>query len=618
MLTRLQIKTLFWFFWIMTPVQMTVAQGNIEKYQLADSYLRSNQTDKAIPLLEDVLAANPREYAFYDRLREAYATTKRYEDALRIIDQRLGWDPSPNIMADKAAVLFKQGKELLAMDTWEQAIERAPNDQNTYRMVFYSLYRERLFDQATAFLEKARTKFNDAKLFNMEMAYGYGFAGKFDKAISEYLILVLENPAMISFVKAQLAQMNEQQGALAAFTTAVDRAVRQTPLNKTYRELAAWLYLEASDYQKALQANVALDRLENMNGANIYSFAQTAADAGYFDVAEEAYKLIISQYAASPMAPNAQLSLATMLRKRAETLLEKTLSPAGLPTSAPNYEAAKQAYQQFADAYPTHPLTPQMLYELAELYQNVFFDLTNAEATHRRIEKQFFGTEYYWKSQYELGQLAVLQNNLEQANTYYNKVHVSLRTGELAEKAQFQKALMAFYQGHFEMAKSITEVINQNTTTDVTNDAIELKVIIRENTEQDTVLVPMNLFAKARLFERQRKFGDALDKLDSLITHFKDHTLIDEARFSRAGVLRALGRFPEAIEAYKAVQKDYPKSYLADRALFDIAEILAQNDPDKRKAIDQYAEVLIKYPGSLLAPEVRSRIRKLRGDKISS
>jgi len=392
MSTRLQIKTLLWFCWIVVTVQMTVAQGNIEKYQLADSYLRSNQTDKAIPLLEDVLAANPREYAFYDRLREAYATAKRYEDALRIIDQRLGWDTSPNIMADKAAILFKQGKELLAMNTWEQAIERAPNDQNTYRMVFYSLYRERLFDQATAFLEKARTKFNDAKLFNMEMAYGYGFAGKFEKAISEYLILVLENPAMISFVKAQLAQMNEQQGALAAFTTAVDRAVRQEPLNKTYRELAAWLYLEAGDYQKALQTNVALDRLENMNGANIYNFAQTAADAGYFEVAEEAYKMILSQYATSPMAPNAQLALATMLRKRAETLMEKALSPAGLPLSAPNYEAAKQAYQQFADAYPQHPLTPQMLFELAELYQTVFFDLANAEATHRRIEERCFVT----------------------------------------------------------------------------------------------------------------------------------------------------------------------------------------------------------------------------------
>ncbi|HRK74144.1 MAG TPA: tetratricopeptide repeat protein, partial [Rhodothermales bacterium] len=79
-----------------------------------------------------------------------------------------------------------------------------------------------------------------------------------------------------------------------------------------------------------------------------------------------------------------------------------------------------------------------------------------------------------------------------------------------------------------------------------------------------------------------------------------------------------LGQFPEAIEAYKTVQKDYPKTYLADRALFAIAEILEQSDLDKRKAIDQYAEVLMKYPGSLLAPEVRSRIRKLRGDKISS
>ena len=611
-----QLFLLLFLFW--GGVMSASAQSLIEKFQLADAYLRSNQTDKAIPLLEDIYDAQPKEFAYYDKLREAYMAAKRWMDAERIVDARLQTERTPQLLSDKAAILFKQGRDPEALQTWQDAIQLAPDDQNTWRIVYYSLYRERLFEQASVFLEQAREKLHSPKLFNIELAYTYGFAGKFDKAIQEYITLLAENPSMIAFAKAQLAQLDEQEGALAAFTAGMDRAIRQDPINKAYRELAAWLYLEAGDYQKALNANIAIDRLEGQNGVTIFMFGQTAANAGYFEVAEQAYKTILEQYGTSPTAPSAQLALADMHRKRAESLREMAVSPSGTTVSAPHYEAARTAYEQFLQAYPNHYLLAQVYFELASLYQEVFLNLADAERTYQTIEGRFGGTDYYWKAQYALGEIALARNDLALAKQYFTKINATLRTGELAEDARYELAMLDFYQGHFETAKAMAEAINENTTTDVTNDAIELKVIIRENTENDSVFVAMNLFAKAKLLERQHHYQSAWAKLDSLIHAFPQHTIVDEAQYAQAGVLRALGRYAEAILAYQTVQKTYATTYLADRALFQIAEIQDQNLQDKTAAIEAYTDLLLKYPGSLLIPEARSRIRKLRGDKLSS
>lgn len=594
----------------------TWGQTSIEKFQLADAYLRAGQSEKAIPLLEDIYAVEPQQYAFYDKLREAYTANKRFEEALSLVNKRLTIENSTNLLSDKASILFKKGLEAEAFQTWDAAINLNPADQNTYRIVYYSLYRDRLFEQAANYLETARAKFNDPKLFNMELAYSYGYAGKFEKAVAEYLTLLTDNPAMLSFVKIQLAQLDQQEGALTAFTTAVDRAIRTDPLNKVYRELGAWLYLEAGEYQKALNANIALDRIENQNGVIIYNFAQTAASANYFDIAEQAYRTIFEQYPTAPMAPNAQLALATMLKRRGETLREPIN---GTPQTAPNYFASKTAYEQFISTYPNHGLTPQILFELGQLEQAVFLNPAAAERHYEAIAQQYMTTSYYWEGQARLGDLALQQNDLSKARRYFTKVHQMLRTGELAENAQFQLALLDFYEAQFTSATARVEAMNQNTTTDVANDAIELKVLIRESVEEsDSTFTILKLYAKAKLFERQRKFSEAIPILDTLIAKGKETTLYEEALFTKANMMRKLGQQQAAIVQFEAIQRQFPSSYLADRCMFFIAEIYEQALNEKQKAIDQYAELLLKYPGSLLLPEVRSRIRKLRGDRISS
>jgi outer membrane protein assembly factor BamD (BamD/ComL family) len=79
-------------------------------------------------------------------------------------------------------------------------------------------------------------------------------------------------------------------------------------------------------------------------------------------------------------------------------------------------------------------------------------------------------------------------------------------------------------------------------------------------------------------------------------------------------MLRTTGRFREAYDAFAELPLLHPRSYLADRAFFEAAEIQERDLSDAEAAVKLYSRLLSEYPGSLLAPEARERIRRLRGN----
>ncbi len=104
--------------------------------------------------------------------------------------------------------------------------------------------------------------------------------------------------------------------------------------------------------------------------------------------------------------------------------------------------------------------------------------------------------------------------------------------------------------------------------------------------------------------------------LDPLILSYASHGLADEIKYWRASTLRELGSFDEALSAFDDIVTEHRESYLADRSMFAVAEIYEKALRQPAMALDVYSELLIEFPGSLLAPEVRARIRKIRGDQV--
>lgn len=589
----------------------------VARFQLADTYLRGAQYDRAIVLLEDLYATSPATYVFYEKLKEAYENVKRYDDAIALVDDKLAAldaaDPT-TLLADKARLFFLKGEEQTAYTLWDEALAGSPENQNLYRIIYSSMLEVRLFDKAIAVLEQGREALGQPTLFQADLAYLYSLTGQHEQAMEEYLGLLALNERQLNYVRNRLSRSLEQEGALDASIAVAERGVREAPLNRGYREVLAWLYVEAEDYQKAFNEYRAIDRLEKENGRVLFDFAQRAADAAAYDIALEAFGEVLSRYPDAPVAADAQLGLAEMHQRWAEKTRERLFDEQGNRLPAPHYAAALDTYRAFLQQFPTHPYYPEVLRRIGRLQQDVFFNLGEADATFTEVTQRYPKSQAAYQARFDLGRIALTRGSLEEARLIFARLVEQLRIGELAELARYEQALIHFYRGEFEAAKTLVSVLDENTSTDVANDAIALKVLLLENPGPDSLDTPLRQYADASLMLRQRRAAEVVQRMDDLLAEFAMHPLADDARFLRATALRDAGRAEEAFAAFAELPLIHPASALADRSLFQAAEIQELDLNDRAGALTTYTQILTHYPGSLLLPEVRLRIRALRGD----
>ncbi len=589
----------------------------VARFQLADTYLRGAQYDRAIVLLEDLYTASPKTFVFYEKLKEAYENLKRYDDAIVLVDdwmQRNEASDPTSLLAEKARLYYLKGEEQTAFTLWDDALAQASANQNTYRIVYSKMTQVRLLDRAITVLEQGRGAVDDASLFQAELAYLYSLTGQHENAMEEYLGLLATNERQLNYVRNRLNRSLEQEGALDASIAVAERGVRRAPLNRSYRELLGWLYMEAEQYPKALNEYRAIDRLEKEQGRVLFDFAQRAADASAYDIALEAFDEVLTRYPDTPVAADAQIGLAEMHQRWAEKTREHLFDEHGNRQPALHYEAALDTYRTFLQRFPNHPYYPEVLRRIGRLQQDIFFNLGEADATLTEVTQRYPNSQAAHQAQYDLGRIALVRGQLEQARIIFARLVDTLRIGELAEQARYEQALIHFYRGEFEAAKTLVSVLDENTSTDIANDAIALKVLLLENPGPDSLNTPLRTYGQASLMLRQRRATEVVDLMDDLLRRYGPHPLADEARFLRAQALRDTRRPEEALIAFGEIPLIHPDSPLADRSLYQSAEIQEQDLNDPEAALTTYTQILTLYPGSLLVPDVRLRIRALRGD----
>ena len=585
------------------------------RLQLAQQYLRAGETDRAIALLEDLYTASPSSPT-YSQLMEAYAEAGRHDDAVAFVARRIEAEgPRPMLLADHAAALHRAGRTDEAGAAWAAAVEAAPGAEMTYRVVASSLANAQHLEEAVGVYRQGRERLGDAALFQAEIAHLCGLAADYGCAADEYLALLAEQPGGLGVVQARLARLLGGSGAPEAFRAAIDRAIRRDPLHRPYRELSAWVALEEGDFAAALDANRAIDRLEGEEGQSLFAFAREAVAGGAYDEAAEALDLILDGHADGPLAPLALLGRARLAEERAAAAGERAFDADGARLSAPGYEAALDGYRTFAERHPYHPEANGALADAARLYRTVFRDFAAAEALLQTLATRAGDPAVSGQARLDLGRVALQRGDRGTARTAFTGVEESLRIGPLAEAARLELALLDFYEGDFAGALARVEAMNENTATDVANDAIALKVLLKENEGPDSLSTPLRTYAEAALLGRRGQAAEALGALDALLAEHPRHPIADEAAIARVDALRALGRTGEALDALDAFPAQHDGSYLAERALFLTGEIHERDRGDLPAAQAAYTAFLSRFPGSLLAPEARARVRRIRGDR---
>jgi tetratricopeptide (TPR) repeat protein len=580
----------------------------LRRFRTADAHLQAGKFERAIRILEGLYEESPNNSSFYRKLKEAYESIKQYDDALRLVEERMDGDPTPALLAEKGRLLYQNGTEQEAAQTWEKAISVSPRRPTTYRIVYQTLVELQQFRRAIDVLTQARTRLDNDALFRTELAYLYGLDGQHAEAMREYVALLDQSPNRVGLVRNRLQTFVEQGEGIQSSIRVLTTAVEDAPLNPAYRELLAWLYMTTDDYEAAYDVYRALDRLQQRKGQALFSFAQKAADADQYAVATRALEAILDRHEDETVAPKAQRALGDTYRKWAERI--HGASPVRLDSTS-RYDAARSAYQTFLERHPTHEAVPNVRAQLGTLQLDVYRALDAAQSRLETVVSTAPQSPAANEARYDLGRIALQRGDFDRARLLFSRLADRLRGGDLADRARFELALLQFYQGQFDGALTRARATSANTSSDVTNDAIDLTVLIQENRGPDSLDTALRLFADARLSLRQHQYDTAALQLDSLLRVHGRHSLADEARFRRAEAQLAQGDTSAALDTYRDLPNRHPRSPYADRSLFRLGELLEERGQPKRAA-KVYNQLLSEYPKSLLASDARTRLRTLR------
>ena len=580
-----------------------------ETLDLARRMIEAGQTGSAVNLLEDLLAENPRALPVYSRLLQAYEAARRFDDALALVDARIEMDgPSVFLLAQRGASLYKAGQPEAAMQAWDDALALDPDREQTYRTVSTSISSLRLFTEAADVLDRGRVHLGRDDLYLLERAHLYGLGGEYRTSASLYLDVLAAQPEAVGTVQARLARLVESAGALDGFDEAIRQSVSDDPFSLAFRQMEAWVALERQEYARALDATRAADRLARGDGATVFQFAQAALAADALDEADRALDHILERYPQGPLVAPSLLERARIAVARAEIAGESTA--AGGPT--PLYDRARDALTQFTQDYPNRPETAEALRLLADLYLEVFRQPDEAEDTLNRLIASTYDAQTVGQARLDLGAVALQRGDLFEARDRFQSVEDRLRIGPQAEQARYELALIDFYEGFLFSALARAEAMDDNTAADVANDAVGLRLTLDENAGPDSTNRALRQYGRAALLHRRGMETQALATLDSLHADDPSHPLADEVLVLRAHALRALGQSEAALAALARIAAEHPRSYFLDRALFLSGEIHEFTLADPEAALRAYEQLLDRYPGSLLAPRARERLRALR------
>ena len=196
----------------------------------------------------------------------------------------------------------------------------------------------------------------------------------------------------------------------------------------------------------------------------------------------------------------------------------------------------------------------------------------------------------------------------------FSQIVLDFKDDPLGHEAKFRNARISYYTGDFAWAQTQLDALKASTSKLISNDAINLSLLITDNFNLDTIFTPMEIYARADLLIAQRKIDDARLALDSITNNYPGHALEDEILLLHGDLAMQEGNIDAAIEFYNRVVELHFDDITGDDALYNLAIIYDEILRNYDMAEKMYSKLLFEFSGSLYTVQARKRYRELTGE----
>lgn len=572
---------------------------------LAKQYFEDGDFEKAVVFYEKLTEKNPRRTDYLQGLIGCYQQLQRYGEAKKVLTERLeGQNAHPTLLIELGYNYTLQDSTAQANSYYDQALDVILENPNYGYALGYQFQQYSQLDRAILAYQTAM-EMNPELDYNFQLARLYGEQGDIDKMYRSYLSLMRNGKTsksnILRSIDAFITADPESYNNTALKTILLENVQREPDV--VWNELLSWLFVQQQQYGSAFRQEKAIyKRMEDGNTLRLESLGKLALDENDTEVAKDIFEYIVKESNDIVVALDAELNLIDIDLKGADT--------SQLADIRKRYEALIQIH-----GYKTQTLQLQVAYANFLTFQQdtpepAIAILKNA----LELPLNERGNAYI---KLALGDILVYHRKFNEALIYFSQIQQKLKNDILGQNARYKVAETSFYKGDFDWALTQLKVLRSSTSQLIANDAMQLSLLISDNSLEDSTQTALKKYARADFLAYQNKTQEAINSLEDILQNHKGEKIEDEALLRQAQLLESQKKYGEAELNYLKITEFYTNGILADDAYFALGELYRKilNEPDKAKS--NYEKIIYNYQDSYYFPQARKHFRTLRGDAIN-
>ena len=568
--------------------------------QLALQYFDDGEFEKALTIFEENLQKQPSNYFFFQKVIECRQQLKQYDKAEEVILKRKEKYNQPILLVELGYNYQLQKNEIEAKKQYDLALLEVEKQANHAYQVASSFEKKVLLDWAIKTYETAQ-KVNPNLNFDYQTALLQGQLGNLDLMLEKLLDYGYKNQENTALVQNQLSRylMDDTEGTFAD-------AIKKSLLLKTqksqdvyWNQSLSWLFVQQKEYGKAFVQEKAVYKRNPESFYNIVTLARLAIEEKQNEDATTILTFVLENTQDLELQMQAHHFLLSM---EIESALQK------------EYATIDLKLQDLLKKYGISPYSLD-LQILSAHFKTFYLNqsklgielLQNALKLPLNLREQA-------EVKMELADIMVYDEKFNQAILYYAQVEDNMKNDVLAHEASLKLAKANFYKKDFDWTLQQVKNLKQSSSLLIANDAVELFLLIQDNSIEDSLRVALQAYAKADLQLYQKKNEEALQSFLTILEKHKGESIEDETLLKIADIYYQKKDYLKALSYYQNILDNHKEGIYIDEALFFSAEIYRKHLMDNEKAKSFYEKMVLEHPDSLYYTESRKQYRTLRGD----
>ena len=589
----------------------TFAQPNSD-VQLANHYYSNGEFAKAKEYYEKLYRRDPLKI-YFERYYQCLIAENDLKNAEKLLKQQIQQSNGVVEYNVMLAQFYEDNQEQSKADKiYKSLVDNLSPNPTAIINLFNAFKSKGKNELAYQTIVKGRNLLKNSYPLHFQFAEYYGATQETKKMIQEYLDVLDYNASYKSSVQNVFSRIidfsNTSSEEYVVLKTELLQRTQSKPDDMILSEMVTWLFIQSKEFPMALIQEQSMDKRMDLKGRRVYELGVICVENNDYTTARKAFTYVKNLGETSPLYYQAENAMLNTRYK--EIITARNLSKAEISETVREYETT---LDRIGKSYRSLPL----IIELADI--EAFYNdnapkalilLDDALKIERLTDIQKAEVKM------KLGDIHVLHGDIWEASLYYMQVDKDFKFEPIGQEARFKNARIFYYDGEFNYAQSQLDVLKQGTSKLISNDAIQLSLLITDNFGLDSNYTAMFWFANADLLIEQHKYEQAFQLFDSIIQQFPYHSLGDEILIKKSQAMQKQGKWSEALAYLDELLKYHGDDILADDAWFMKGDIYQNHLFDNEKAMECYKEILFKYRGSLYTTEARKRFRELKGDAI--